>query len=56
MKLPAGQRETEATVAGPLCAQVFFYIDPEFLTDRKMGRLDSMTLSYTFFKSNEIYG
>ena len=34
---------------------VFFYIDPEFLKDRKMKRLDTMTLSYTFFKSNEIY-
>jgi cytochrome c oxidase assembly protein subunit 11 len=35
---------------------VFFYIDPEFLNDRRMKRLDTMTLSYTFFKSNEIYG
>ena len=35
---------------------VFFYIDPEFLDDRRMSKLDSMTLSYTFFKSNEIYG
>ena len=35
---------------------VFFYIDPEFLADRRMSKLDSMTLSYTFFKSNEIYG
>jgi len=34
---------------------VFFYIDPEFLEDRRMKRLDTMTLSYTFFKSNEIY-
>jgi cytochrome c oxidase assembly protein subunit 11 len=34
---------------------VFFYIDPEFLTDRRMGKLDTMTLSYTFFRSNEIY-
>lgn len=36
-------------------AQVFFYIDPDFLKDRRMGRLDTMTLSYTFFKSNEVY-
>ncbi len=28
----------------------------DFLTDRRMQRLESMTLSYTFFKSNEIYG
>ena len=34
---------------------VFFYIDPDFLADRRMGKLDTMTLSYTFFKSNEIY-
>ena len=35
---------------------VFFYIDPDFLKDRRMGKLNSMTLSYTFFKSNEVYG
>ena len=35
---------------------VFFYIDPEFLEDRRMRRLETMTLSYTFFKSNEVYG
>ena len=34
---------------------VFFYVDPDFLQDRRMKKLDSMTLSYTFFKSNEIY-
>mmetsp|Transcript_39109 Transcript_39109/g.103027 ORF Transcript_39109/g.103027 Transcript_39109/m.103027 type:complete len:245 (+) Transcript_39109:2038-2772(+) len=34
---------------------VFFYIDPDFLNDRRMKRLDTMTLSYTFFRSNEIY-
>ena len=32
---------------------VFFYIDPDFLDDRRMGRCDSMTLSYTFFRSND---
>ena len=31
------------------------YVDPDFLQDRRMKKLDSMTLSYTFFKSNEIY-
>ena len=34
---------------------VFFYIDPDFLQDRRMGKLETMTLSYTFFKSNEVY-
>ena len=34
---------------------VFFYIDPDFLADRRMGKLVTMTLSYTFFKSNEVY-
>ena len=34
---------------------VFFYVDPDFLNDRRMKKLDTMTLSYTFFKSNEIY-
>jgi cytochrome c oxidase assembly protein subunit 11 len=34
---------------------VFFYIDPEFLEDRRMSKLNTMTLSYTFFKSNEVY-
>ena len=32
---------------------VFFYIDPEFLEDRRMGKCDTMTLSYTFFKSSD---
>ena len=34
---------------------VFFYVDPDFLEDRRMAKLDTMTLSYTFFKSNEVY-
>jgi len=34
---------------------VFFYIDPDFLKDRRMRKLDNMCLSYTFFRSNEIY-
>eukprot|EP00210_Caulerpa_lentillifera_P006557 g6262.t1 len=29
---------------------VFFYIDPEFATDRKMVGINDVTLSYTFFK------
>ena len=32
---------------------VFFYIDPDYLKDRRMGKCDSMTLSYTFFRSND---
>ena len=31
---------------------VFFYIDPDFLKDRKMGKLDTMTLSYTTLRHN----
>jgi len=33
---------------------VFFYIDPEFLEDRRMKKVESMTLSYTFFHSADI--
>ncbi|KAH7423851.1 hypothetical protein KP509_12G077100 [Ceratopteris richardii] len=29
---------------------VFFYIDPEFATDRKMNDVNNLILSYTFFK------
>ncbi|KAF2233238.1 hypothetical protein EV356DRAFT_533882 [Viridothelium virens] len=30
---------------------VFFYIDPEFLNDPNMKGIDTITLSYTFFKA-----
>lgn len=33
---------------------VFFYVDPEFLTDRTMQRLNTMTLSYTFFRASDL--
>ena len=32
---------------------VFFYVDPEFLKDRRMHKCNVMTLSYTFFRSSE---
>lgn len=32
---------------------VFFYIDPEFLKDRRMKNINTMTLSYTFWKSSD---
>ncbi|KAL4458481.1 hypothetical protein ABPG75_013346 [Micractinium tetrahymenae] len=32
---------------------VFFYIDPEFATDPKMKGINTITLSYTFFKVEE---
>ena len=32
---------------------VFFYIDPEFLDDPAMDGVNSITLSYTFFKTDE---
>ncbi|EFN54189.1 hypothetical protein CHLNCDRAFT_31751 [Chlorella variabilis] len=32
---------------------VFFYIDPEFATDPKMTGINTITLSYTFFKVAE---
>ena len=32
---------------------VFFYIDPEFNEDPAMARVDSITLSYTFFQAKE---
>ncbi|XP_029977745.1 cytochrome c oxidase assembly protein COX11, mitochondrial [Sphaeramia orbicularis] len=32
---------------------VFFYIDPEFDVDPRMARVDTITLSYTFFEAKE---
>ena len=32
---------------------VFFYIDPEFTEDPAMARVDTITLSYTFFEAKE---
>ena len=32
---------------------VFFYVDPEFLDDPSMDGVNSITLSYTFFKTDE---
>ncbi|XP_007565296.1 PREDICTED: cytochrome c oxidase assembly protein COX11, mitochondrial [Poecilia mexicana] len=32
---------------------VFFYIDPEFDDDPRMARVDTITLSYTFFEAKE---
>lgn len=33
---------------------VFFYIDPEFATDPRMRKVNHLTLSYTFFKVEEV--
>ena len=32
---------------------VFFYIDPEFDEDPAMAKVNTITLSYTFFESKE---
>ena len=32
---------------------VFFYIDPEFTEDPAMVKVDTITLSYTFFEAKE---
>lgn len=32
---------------------VFFYIDPEFTEDPAMAKVDTITLSYTFFEAKE---
>jgi len=32
---------------------VFFYIDPGFDEDPRMARVDTITLSYTFFEAKE---
>lgn len=32
---------------------VFFFIDPEILDDKSMDNTDVITLSYTFFKTEE---
>jgi cytochrome c oxidase assembly protein subunit 11 len=31
---------------------VFFYIDPEFLDDPNMAGINTLTLSYTFFRAD----
>lgn len=33
---------------------VFFYIDPEFALDPRMKKVNHLTLSYTFFKVEEV--
>lgn len=33
---------------------VFFYIDPEFATDRRLKNVDHITLSYVFFKTGDV--
>jgi len=33
---------------------VFFFIDPEFLNDPKMKGIDRITLSYTFFRTEDL--
>lgn len=33
---------------------VFFYIDPEFATDKRLKNVDHITLSYVFFKTDEV--
>jgi len=32
---------------------VFFFIDPEILQDRQVSYVKSVTLSYTFFQTDE---
>lgn len=32
---------------------IFFYIDPEYATDPRLRHINSLTLSYTFFKVSE---
>ncbi len=34
---------------------VLFFIDSDFLKDPKMNDVDSITLSYTFFKTNDLF-
>lgn len=34
---------------------VFFYIDPEFLDDPALYKVDTITLSYTFFQAKEAH-
>jgi len=33
---------------------IFFYIDPEFATDKRLHNVDHITLSYVFFKTGEL--
>ena len=40
-------------VVEPLMFQVFFYIDPDYCDDPAMDGVNNITLSYTFFKTDE---
>lgn len=33
---------------------VFFFLDPDFLEDPKMEEIDTITLSYTFFRAGQV--
>lgn len=37
----------------PACAQLLFWVDPDILEDPLMGDVRNITLSYTFFKTDE---
>jgi cytochrome c oxidase assembly protein subunit 11 len=34
---------------------VFFYVDPDILDDERLSEVNSLTLSYTFFRAKEQY-
>lgn len=49
------QDTNSSTYCFCLCfaAQVFFFLDPEMLDDPAMDSVNTVTLSYTFFKTGE---
>ena len=46
-----GPSRVRLTLSFPV--QVFFFIDPEILDDPAMDNVNTITLSYTFFKTGE---
>ena len=46
----------EQRLKGNECVElpVLFFIDSDFLNDPKMKDIDSITLSYTFFKTTDL--
>ena len=50
---PYGHVISSVYVSCQVDMPVFFYIDPEFTEDPAMAKVETITLSYTFFEAKE---